>query len=169
MQGLAQIARMCFLIMHRCVMEMQRHRNHYFQNLHTPPPPSLKKDGSSKICWKSHFSKSIFWLILRVVWGINGTKMEFKNFSMFVLHSLECFLDFLSIVFAVEHCEFKKKRWIIENMLKISFFKVDFLVDSESCLSYYWYYKGDWDLLCLSVAQFSMFSPLFLDRFFSRT
>ncbi len=26
------------------------------------------------------------------------------------------------------------KRWIIENMLKISFFKVDFLVDSESWL-----------------------------------
>ncbi len=35
---LAQIARMRFLIMHRCVMHMQRHRNHYFLNLHTPPP-----------------------------------------------------------------------------------------------------------------------------------
>ncbi len=105
--GLAQIARMCFLIMHRCVMDMQRHRNHYFLNLHTPFTP-LKKDGSSKICWKSHFSKSIFLLILRVGWTVNGTKMEFKISSVFLSHSLACFLDVFSIVFFLEHSEYKK-------------------------------------------------------------
>ncbi len=108
LQWLAQIARMCFLIMHRCVMDMQKHHNHYLLNLHTPLPP-LKKDGSSKICWKSHFSKSTFLLILRVVRAVNGSKMEVENSSTFWFHSLACSLDFLSIVFVVEHWEFKKK------------------------------------------------------------
>ncbi len=76
-----------------------------------PPPLHLpfKKDGSSKICWKSHFSKSIFLLILRVVWAVNGARIVFKISSIFLLHGLACFLDFLSIGFVVEHCEFKKK------------------------------------------------------------
>ncbi len=107
--GLAQIARMWFLTMYRCVMDMQRHRNHYFLNLHTPLPLSpspIRKSGSSKICWKSHFSKSIFLLILRVGWAVNGTTMEFKMSSVFLLHSLACFLDFYSTVFFFEHCEF---------------------------------------------------------------
>ncbi len=96
--GLTQIARMCFPIMYRCAMDMQRHRNHYSLNLHTPTP-SLKKDGSSKICWKSHFSKSIFLLVLRVTWADKGTKMEFKISSVFSSHSLACFLYFFPIAF----------------------------------------------------------------------
>ncbi len=41
--GLAQIARICFLIMHRCVMDVQRYRNNSFLNLHTPPFHTLLK------------------------------------------------------------------------------------------------------------------------------
>ncbi len=38
-----------------------------------PPPPTLKKDGSSKICWKSHFSKSIFLLVLMALkWSLRS-------------------------------------------------------------------------------------------------
>ncbi len=78
--GLAQIARMCFLIMHQCVMVIQRHRNHYFLNLHTPSspfstprPPPLKKDVSSKICWNLIFQSRFscwFWELVELLMAL---------------------------------------------------------------------------------------------------
>ncbi len=127
--------------------------------------------------------------------------MAVKMSSVFLPHSLACFLDFLSIVFVVEHCELKKKmdhrkyaqnlifqsrlscwfwemvglvmtlKWrlrsslsfcrivsqvfsvfpdrffsnivrkkkgIIENILKTSFFKLLYIFDSERYLSFSW-------------------------------
>ncbi len=91
--GLAQIARMCFRIMQRCVVDTQSYCNHYFLNLHTP----LKRwiiENMVKIS-----SKSIVLLILRVGWAINGAKMEVKISSVILPQNLACFLDFFSIVF----------------------------------------------------------------------
>ncbi len=47
--GLAQIARVRFLIMNRCVMDVRRHRNHYFLNLHTPASFPLHSAVSDKV------------------------------------------------------------------------------------------------------------------------
>ncbi len=91
-----------------------------------------KTGGSSKIWSKCHFSRSIFLLILRVGEAVIGTIMEFQISSVFLPHSLACFLDFFSIIFFLEHSEFLKKRRILEKMIKISFFTVVFIVDSES-------------------------------------
>ncbi len=106
-----------------------------------------KKDGSSKICSNFHFSKLIFLLIRRVSWAVNGTEMEFKTSSVFLPHSLACFLDFLSIVFFLEHSEFKKK--------------MDHRKYSENLIFQIVVHLGSWTLFKLLMAlNCSLTSPL---------
>ncbi len=67
------IARMCFLLMHRCVMDMQRHRNHYFLNLHTPLHPPLKTDRSSKYAENFIFQSRLscwFWELVELLMAL---------------------------------------------------------------------------------------------------
>ncbi len=72
---LAQIARMCFLIMHRCVMHMQRHHNHYFPNLQTPRPSThpLKNMDHRKyaenLIFQSRFS-CWFWELFELLMAL---------------------------------------------------------------------------------------------------
>ncbi len=94
--------------------------------LHPVPPPPLKY-GSSEICCKSHFSKWIFLLILRVAWAVNGTKMQFKISSIFLPHSLARFLDFSRWFFSLEHSEFLKKYGSSKIWSKSHFSKSIFL------------------------------------------
>ncbi len=77
---LAQIARMSFLIMYRCVMDMQRHRNHYFLNLHTPSTSLKKKMDHRKyaenLIFQSRFS-CWFWelieLLMALKWSLRSS------------------------------------------------------------------------------------------------
>ncbi len=65
--GLAQIARMCVLIMHWSHMHIQRHRNCDLLNLHTPFLPPLKKMGHRKYAENITIQSRFSFFILRVV------------------------------------------------------------------------------------------------------
>ncbi len=109
---------------------------HYFTIVFSLNIVSFKKRWIIENMLKISFAKSIFLLILRVSWAVNGTKMEFKISSIIVPHSLACFLDFFSIIFFFEHSP-KRKR-IIENIVKTSFFKLLYILDPERYLSFWW-------------------------------